>query len=35
MVAADGGTVALTARSDRFTSAKWAGLPGPHDLRPL
>lgn len=35
MVLADGGNVALTARSDRFTSAKWAGLLGPHDLRRL
>lgn len=35
MVLADGGNVALTARSDRFTQTKWAGLLGPHDLRPL
>jgi len=35
MVLADGGNVALTARSDRFTTAKWAGLLGPHDLRLL
>lgn len=35
MVLADGGNVALTARSDRFTQAKWAGLLGPHDLRAL
>jgi hypothetical protein len=26
MVLADGGNIALTAQSDRFTSAKWAGL---------
>jgi serine/threonine-protein kinase len=32
---ADGGTIALTAQSDRFTTAKWAGLLGPHDLRAL
>jgi serine/threonine-protein kinase len=29
---ADGGNVALTARSDRFTRAKWSGLLGPRDL---
>ncbi|MCB9849598.1 MAG: hypothetical protein H6817_02715 [Phycisphaerales bacterium] len=29
---ADGGSVALTAQSDRFTLAKWDGLLGPHDL---
>jgi hypothetical protein len=29
---ADGGNVALTARSDRFTRAKWDGLLGPRDL---
>ena len=29
---ADGGNVALTARSDRFTTAKWDGLLDPHDL---
>jgi serine/threonine-protein kinase len=28
----DGGNVALTAQSDRFTQAKWNGLLGPHDL---
>jgi serine/threonine-protein kinase len=28
----DGGSVALTARSDRFTRAKWAGLLGSRDL---
>lgn len=32
---ADGGTIALTAQSDRFTTHKWAGLLGPHDLRAL
>lgn len=29
---ADGGSVALTAQSDRFTQAKWAGLLDSHDL---
>ena len=29
---ADGGNIALTARSDRSTRAKWAGLLGPRDL---
>lgn len=28
----DGGNIALTAQSDRFTTAKWSGLLGPHDL---
>lgn len=28
----DGGNIALTAQSDRFTTAKWAGRLGPHDL---
>jgi len=32
MLLADAGRVALTARSDRFTQAKWAGLLGPLDL---
>jgi hypothetical protein len=32
---ADGGNIALTAQSDRFTTHKWAGLLGPHDLRAL
>ncbi|HET7745769.1 MAG TPA: hypothetical protein VFM29_00615 [Vicinamibacteria bacterium] len=32
MLLADGGQVALTAQSDRFTRAKWAGLLGPRDL---
>ena len=27
-----GGNIALTARSDRFTTAKWNGLLGPRDL---
>jgi hypothetical protein len=31
----DGGTIALTAQSDRFTAAKWNGLLGPLDLRAL
>lgn len=31
----DGGTIALTAQSDRFTTAKWTGLLGPLDLRAL
>ena len=32
MVLADGGSVALTARSDRSTRAKWPGLLGARDL---
>jgi hypothetical protein len=32
---ADGGTIALTAQSDRFTTAKWSGLLGPLDLSAL
>jgi hypothetical protein len=32
---ADGGNVALTAQSDRFTQAKWSGLLGPLDLSSL
>jgi serine/threonine-protein kinase len=35
LLLADGGRVALTARSDRFTRAKWAGLLGPLDLSAL
>jgi serine/threonine-protein kinase len=35
MLLADGGNVALTAQSDRFTAAKWAGLLGPRDLDAL
>jgi serine/threonine-protein kinase len=32
MLLADGGQVALTAQSDRFTTAKWDGLLGSRDL---
>jgi serine/threonine-protein kinase len=32
MYHADGGQVALTAQSDRHTTAKWAGLLGAQDL---
>jgi serine/threonine-protein kinase len=32
MILADGGNVALTARSDRHTRAKWDGLLDSHDL---
>jgi hypothetical protein len=35
IVLADGGNVALTAQSDRFTTAKWAGLLGPRDLQAI
>jgi serine/threonine-protein kinase len=35
MLLADGGRVALTAQSDRFTRAKWAGLLDPLELRAL
>ena len=35
MLLADGGNVALTAQSDRFTTAKWASLMGPRDLAAL
>jgi len=35
MLLADGGNVALTAQSDRFTAAKWANLMGPRDLAAL
>lgn len=35
MFLADGGNIALTAQSDRFTTHKWAGLLGPHDLRAI
>jgi len=35
MLLADGGQVALTARNDRFTRAKWAGLVGLLDLAGL
>jgi hypothetical protein len=32
---ADGGTIALTAQNDTFTTAKWSGLLDPHDLGAL
>jgi serine/threonine-protein kinase len=32
MVLADGGSIALTGQSDRYTAAKWDGLLGPRDL---
>jgi serine/threonine-protein kinase len=32
---ADGGTIALTAQNDTFTTAKWNGLLGPLDLAAL
>jgi hypothetical protein len=35
MYHADGGNIALTARSDRRTAAKWEGLLGPRDLAAL
>ena len=35
MLLADGGQVTLTAQSDRFTRAKWAGLLEPRDLAAL
>lgn len=35
MYHADGGEIALTAQSDRTTTAKWEGLLGPRDLRML
>ena len=35
MYHADGGNIALTAQSDRHTTAKWAGLLGPLDLQQL
>jgi serine/threonine-protein kinase len=35
MYHADGGEYALTARSDRFTTAKWAGVLGAQDLSAL
>jgi hypothetical protein len=35
MLLADGGQVALTARSDRFTRAKWDGLLGARDLQAI
>lgn len=35
MILTDGGQIALTARSDRFGTASWDGLLGPHDLAAL
>jgi len=35
MYHADGGNIALTAQSDRHTTAKWDSLLGPHDLSAL
>jgi len=35
MALADGGNIALTARSDRSTAAKWSGLLGSRDLQAL
>jgi hypothetical protein len=35
MYHADGGNIALTAQSDRHTTAKWEWLLGPHDLTEL
>ncbi len=35
MLLADGGTIALTAQSDRFTKAKWSGLMDPYSLKAL
>jgi len=35
MLLADGGQIALTAQSDRFTKAKWSGLMGSYDLSAL
>lgn len=35
MALADGGNIALTARNDFNTTAKWADIMGPHALRPL
>ena len=35
MYHADGGNIALTAQSDRNTTAKWSGLLGPRDLQAL
>lgn len=35
MYHADGGNIALTAASDRYTTAKWDGLLGPRDLYAL
>jgi serine/threonine-protein kinase len=35
VILADGGNIALTAQSDRFTPAKWSGLLGSYDLAAL
>jgi len=35
MYHADGGNIALTAQSDKHTTAKWSGLLGPQDLAAL
>jgi serine/threonine-protein kinase len=35
MLLADGGQIALTAQSDRFTTAKWDGLLDAYDLSSL
>ncbi len=35
MYHADGGNIALTAQSDRFSTARWSGLLGPRDLAAL
>jgi hypothetical protein len=35
MYHADGGNIALTAQSDKYTTAKWDGLLGPRDLGSL
>ncbi len=35
MYHADGGNIALTAQSDRYTTAKWSGLLDAHDLAAL
>jgi len=35
MILSDGGQIALTAASDRFTTAKWSGLLDAHDLSAL
>lgn len=35
MALADGGNIALTVQSDRFTVAKWNGVLGPYDLSAL
>ena len=35
MLLSDGGNIALTAQSDRFTTAKWDGLLDTYDLRSI